>query len=55
MDKLREYTQTQLRRKYLESFDYETAADTDTILAALYYGKRAESLTQEEINSINDL
>ena len=55
MDKLREYTQTQLKRKYLEAFDYETAADNDTILAALYYGKRAESLTQEEINSINDL
>ena len=55
MDKLREYTASQLRRKYLEVFDYETAADTEQIIAALYYGKRAESLTQEEINSINDL
>ena len=55
MDKLREYTQTQLRRKYLETFDYEPTADTESIIAALYYGKRAESLTQEEINSINEM
>ena len=55
MDKLREYTASQLRRKYLETFDYEPTADTEQIIAAIFYGKRAESLTQEEIQSINDL
>jgi len=55
MDKLREYTASQLQRKYLELFDYETAADNESIMAAIYYGKRAESLTQEEIQSINEL
>lgn len=55
MDKLREFTASQLKRKYLEIFDYETTADPEHIMAAIYYGKRAESLTQEEIQSINDL
>ena len=54
MDKLREYTASQLKRKYFEIFDYETTADNEQIMAAIYYGKRAESLTQEEINEITE-
>ncbi len=29
--------------------------DYNTILAALYYGKRIGSMTEEEINSINEV
>lgn len=52
MDKLKEYSLTRLKKEYLKLFDYEPTADRDTILAALYYGKRAESLTEEEKSTI---
>ena len=54
MEKLKELTRSQLGNEYYNMFGYEATAPSDHIIAALYYGKRAESLTQEEINEITE-
>lgn len=52
MEKLKQLSRSQLNEQYYNTFGYETTAPNDYLIAALYYGKRAESLTQEELNEI---
>jgi len=56
MDKLKEQTTAELACRYYDQFGMPAeSSDKDRILAALYYGKRITYLTEEEINSINEL
>lgn len=52
MDKLKTYTIKRLLNEYYNIFGYEPTAKREELIAALYFGKRAESLTQEEISII---
>jgi len=56
MDKLKQETTAELACRYYDQFGLPAESDQkDSILAALYYGKRITYLTQEEINSINEI
>lgn len=55
MKKLLKLTRQQLQDEYFIQNGVFPAADKDTLIAALYYGKRIDSLTQEEINNISEL
>lgn len=56
MDKLREQTTAELACRYFDKFGYPAESDNkDKILASLFYGKRISSLTEEEINTINEI
>jgi len=55
MGKLLKMTREELKEEYLWTFGNEASkADNDRIIAALYYGKRIEYLTEEETNLINE-
>lgn len=55
MDKLQELTAEQLAERYENQFGLPAQHhDKDTILAAIWYGKRIKYLTEEEINTIQD-
>jgi len=56
MDKLKEQTTAELACKYYDQFGYPAETDNkDKIIASLWLGKRISSLTEEEINTINEL
>ena len=56
MEKLKQETTAELACRYYDQFGMPAeSAEKDRILAALYYGKRITYLTQEEINSVNEL
>lgn len=55
MKKLLRLTKTELLDEYFIQNGVFVAAEKDTLIAALYYGKRIESLTQEEIFNIQEL
>lgn len=53
MEKLKEMTKTQLAAKYLDEFGLPAQHhDKDTIIAAIWFGKRIKYLTSEEINAV---
>ena len=55
MDKLQAMSAEQLAERYQKDFDvYPNTQDFNTILAAIWYGKRKNYLTEEEINTIEE-
>ena len=55
MDKLQAMSDEQLAERYQKDFDvYPNTQDFNTILAAIWYGKRINYLTEEEINTIEE-
>lgn len=55
MDKLQAMSAEQLAERYEKQFDvYPNTTDFNKLIAALWYGKRINYLTEEEINTINE-
>jgi len=55
MEKLKTLNRHDLKEEYNWTFgQYPDGIPTDKIIAAIYYGKRYQYLTAEEIESIND-
>lgn len=56
MGKLLKMNREELEEEYFWTFGSSADnQDKDRIIAALYYGKRIQYLTQEEINQIEEL
>ena len=56
MGKLKQETTAELASRYYDQFGYTAETDQKIkLLASLFYGKRINSLTAEEIDSVNEL
>lgn len=55
MEKLKHMTKQELAAEYYNKFGLPADHHpTDTIISALWFGKRIKYLTEEEINAINE-
>jgi len=53
MEKLKQETTAELACRYYDTFGYTAETDNkDKIIASLFYGKRINSLTEEEISTV---